>query len=240
MSHYTVSVLHRADQDIDELLAPYDENLEVEPYMVYTREAAIRQAKEHWAAESLAGKTDDEIFNMFSDGYVKDDEQNLYSTYNPDAKWDWYSVGGRWGGSLKLKQDARADYGGSDAVDEARIADIDFSPDEEAYKRALRFWEVAVEGDKQREGEDFFIFYKPEYYLEYYGTKEKYAKYTSQWSSFAVVTPDGKWHEPGQMGWFGMSNTTANSQRDWNEHFMERFIESADGDLIITVVDCHI
>ena len=26
-----------------------------------------------------------------------------YSTYNPDSKWDWYSVGGRWANSIKTK-----------------------------------------------------------------------------------------------------------------------------------------
>jgi len=234
MSHYTVSVLHRADQSVEDLLAPYDENLAVEPYFVYSREDAIRHAKECWRAESIAGRTDDEIFEEFSDGYIRDDEQNLYSTYNPDAKWDWYAVGGRWSGLLKLKGENQEN------VDEARIADIDFSPDMEEYKRALRFWEVAVEGSEQRDGEDFFLYYKPEYYMEYYGDKETYARYTSQWSTFAVVTPDGEWHESGRMGWFGMSDTTANRHKDWHEHFMERFIRHADEDLILTVVDCHI
>lgn len=27
----------------------------------------------------------------------------VYSTLNPDSKWDWYTVGGRWAGLLKLK-----------------------------------------------------------------------------------------------------------------------------------------
>ena len=29
---------------------------------------------------------------------------DLYETFNPDAKWDWYQIGGRWQGSLILKQ----------------------------------------------------------------------------------------------------------------------------------------
>jgi hypothetical protein len=27
-----------------------------------------------------------------------------WSTYNSDSKWDWYTVGGRWAGLLKLKK----------------------------------------------------------------------------------------------------------------------------------------
>jgi hypothetical protein len=26
-----------------------------------------------------------------------------YTTYNPDSKWDWYSLGGRWSGFFKMK-----------------------------------------------------------------------------------------------------------------------------------------
>ena len=36
------------------------------------------------------------------------DDHGLYAltTYNRDAKWDWYEVGGRWSGFLKLKPGA--------------------------------------------------------------------------------------------------------------------------------------
>jgi hypothetical protein len=29
-----------------------------------------------------------------------DSEGNLLSTYNPESKWDWYAIGGRWSGSV--------------------------------------------------------------------------------------------------------------------------------------------
>lgn len=32
------------------------------------------------------------------------DDGETYSTYNPKSKWDWYSLGGRWAGLLKLKE----------------------------------------------------------------------------------------------------------------------------------------
>lgn len=38
-------------------------------------------------------------------GYRKDEETGKYGYWhNPNAKWDWYSVGGRWTGLLKLKE----------------------------------------------------------------------------------------------------------------------------------------
>lgn len=42
------------------------------------------------------------------------------STYNPNSKWDWYSVGGRWSGYLPLKES----HGGGGA-DIARLEEID-------------------------------------------------------------------------------------------------------------------
>ena len=59
MSHYTVAVFHRADQDIENLLAPYDENKAVEPYISFTRQEAIDYARKHYKAE---GKSDEECW----------------------------------------------------------------------------------------------------------------------------------------------------------------------------------
>ena len=47
MSHFTVAVFHRPDQDIETLLAPYDETLRVEPYVEFPREEAIAYARKH-------------------------------------------------------------------------------------------------------------------------------------------------------------------------------------------------
>jgi len=34
-----------------------------------------------------------------------------YSTYNPNSKWDWYELGGRWTGYFKLKEGAKGKLG---------------------------------------------------------------------------------------------------------------------------------
>ena len=106
-------------------LEQYYEGLEVEPYIRYTKEEAIKKAKEYhvsnyeYAVKQLASDilsleqlnhyndivnggcslSDEEAWENVQDwGYQVDDEGNLLSTYNPDSKWDWYSIGGRWGG----------------------------------------------------------------------------------------------------------------------------------------------
>lgn len=94
---------------------------------------------------------------------------NELSTYNPNSKWDWYSVGGRWRNSLLTKEDNEdvisetsledlINQGsnlrkeapiGYKWVDGARIKDIDFKKAIEfknTYNKAIRFWETYVEG----------------------------------------------------------------------------------------------
>ena len=229
MSHYAVAVFHEANQSIDELLAPYDENLKVEPYVDFTREEAIQFARDNYKDCKYA--TDDKCWKRMANGRDTDDDGNILTTYNPDSKWDWYQEGGRFSGLLKVD---------GEEMDEARVGDIDFSMDMEVYNDALRFWDVIVEHQPQEPGENFWAIFNEEYYRNMYHDRETYARYMAQWSVRAVVTPDGKWHEVGQMGWWGMSSESPDETKDWEENFKSRFSDTADPDWILTIVDCHI
>ena len=39
---------------------------------------------------------------------------------------------------------------------------------------------------------------------------------------------------------FGCSSESAEDSRDWYGHYKERFLDTADPDWILTIVDCHI
>ena len=229
MSHFTVAVFHRPDQDIETLLAPYDETLRVEPYVEFTREEAIAYARKHY--KSVADMSDDRCYAYMAEDYKTDAEGNLLSTYNPKSKWDWWTEGGRWAGMLKVD---------GKKVDSARVADIDFTPDPLEYEAALRYWDVVVEHQEKRPGEEYVSLYGEQYYLDYYRDRETYTRYMTQFSTYAVVTPDGEWHEKGRMGWFGASSETPDEARDWEEHYRERFLDTAEADWVLTIVDCHI
>lgn len=57
-------------------------------------------------------------------------------------------------------------------------------------------------------------------------------------STFAVLTEDGKWYERGSMGWWAcVSNEKA--AEEWSAEF-QRLIETTPDDRWLTVVDCHI
>lgn len=231
MSHYAVAIFHRPEQDIEDLLAPYSENLEVDPYIKFTRQEAIDYARKYY--RDYQHKSDDECYAAVAAGCELDDDGNILSTYNPDSKWDWYQEGGRWSGMLKRKSDG-------ELVNEGRVGDLIFGISQDEYDYALRFWDVVVDHKPAEPGEDFHTFYKEEYYREYYGDRETYARHCAQFSTFAVITPDGKWHEKGEMGWFGCSSETPEQAKDWEDHYEERFIKAAAPNLFITIVDCHI
>lgn len=184
-------------------------------------------------------------------GYSKDEKTGKYGYYgNPCAKWDWYVIGGRWKGLLKAKTGEHGEQSPIEPIpdkegryDIAQIKDVDFGIDVNSYVRASRFWEVYVEGKPLAADEkqsDFTSFYKPQYYEQRYGTKDCFARSSSELSTFAVITNDGEWHEQGSMGWFGVSDESDEKAQNWHNTWYDVFIKDTNKDWYITIVDCHI
>jgi hypothetical protein len=230
MSHYAVAVIHRENQDIEDLLAPYDENIEVEPYIWKSREEAITYVRENYKVED---KTDQECWEYLAEDHKTDESGNIYSTYNPKSKWDWWSYGRRGDEFLNKKTGKE--------TDEGRIGDLDIVFDQEAYKKALSFWDKWIAKTvKPEEDEEYPSLYKEEYYIEHYKNRETYAQCCATYCSYAVVTPDGEWQAPGKVGWFACSSESGEEWIDWCLNYKKRFIEDQEPDLILTLVDCHI
>jgi hypothetical protein len=100
------------EECVTQVLAPFDENREVEPYRDYLNGGpanywAVKLFREEdglnpddatltWAqvAEVHNKRWDDEPPLLIAE----DGRAYTTSTRNPDAKWDWWSVGGRWTG----------------------------------------------------------------------------------------------------------------------------------------------
>jgi hypothetical protein len=106
---------------IEELLTPYDENIEMKPYIAHYRRDAekLRKKELRYYKEILDRK--DEGFNLEKiaehykylqqisvgqyydqhfEGRKRDKNGNILSTYNPNSKWDWWQIGGRYAGWL--------------------------------------------------------------------------------------------------------------------------------------------
>ena len=177
MSHFSLTVIHDNNADIDEILAPYYEGNIVAPYIIYTRDGAIKEYRQDHLNTEIS---DNECWENMADGYITDKNGNIYSKYNPMSKWDWYTIGGRWDKHLLLKT--------GEKVNSAQIKDVDFE-----------------------------------------NTKPTYA----------VITPNGLWHEAGRMLWWGLSTASEKDAKNWYDNYSE-FLASEDQNLFITIVDCHI
>ena len=195
MSHFVLAVFTDGTKTVEELLKPYDENMEVEPYIGETKAEIIEEAKEmknNCLKQQAEGKrlntlmkeyinavTDEQLYQCkIYDDEIYDTEGNRTTTYNPNSKWDWYEIGGRWKNELTTKC--------GHLCDSAKVSEV--------------------------------IFYK-------------------DFSSFAVLLPNGEWCEKGKMGWWG---AISDEKEDWKNKYKERFIDTAKPDWTLTIVDCHI
>ncbi len=259
MSHFIVAVFTENEfQDIDDLLAPYDESVVVEPYVDATKEELIQHQRERmqsiyenqyaeWQRNPAAyekrahaehieylrslpkhmKQTDEQLYAEAIEGYSEDDitpDGAVLSQYNPDSKWDWYTIGGRWQGMLKLKPGKTGERGESGIMskmsvdyDAAYAADIDFDAMRESQYGHIQPYKEALKNG----------FYTEEYMRERYPSELEYYQHMTAFNTYAVITPDGVWHAPGDMGCFGMSSDSATGRRSWEDEYYDRFIKPA-------------
>lgn len=280
MSHYTVAVITDKIEDLERMLAPYDESIEVEPYIYKTKEQLINTAKERkhnalkrkeerkeldkYDLEYINANTDEELYKTVTyDDKKYDENGNELTTYNPNSRWDWYEIGGRWHNILLTKIDNEDVVNGSPSwqnkesnkkkapegykwCDGARIKDLDFEKKNEyqkSYNKAIRFWETYIEGQEPQTEEEKenikWEMYKKEYYIERYETKENYAKIASTFSCWALLDEEG-WHEKGKMGWFACNDSTKDSELLFIKKFTETLNKPENQNKYLIIVDCHI
>lgn len=104
MSHFTVLVV---GDNVEEQLAPYQENNMGDcprEYMEFND--VTEEMEKSWAKEEEKDKYDNDFDKWVTEyhGYHKDELIGKYGYWhNPNSKWDWYQIGGRWTGFFKLK-----------------------------------------------------------------------------------------------------------------------------------------
>lgn len=290
MSHFAVAVILKDINDLEKVLAPYQENnmgdcpkeyLEfnsrreelLQEYEKYTRtmyrgkygelyrpneemfekEIAFseRNNYKNWGCKNgkyytcdYTGYTKVEIpfkqiyatAEEYLQEYCKDEWNEEAQDYgyweNPNRKWDYWTLcaEGEWARYKNSKM----------PLGYCKLNEYDKSFNEVEYKKALRFWELVVEDQPLKKGEEKpFNLYKKEYYTKRYGTKEEYAKIEATPHYWAFVL-DGKWYEKGEMGWFGFGSDTKNSELAYLEKWLEVVNNPQYQDYYIAVVDCHI
>ena len=122
MSHFTVLVPAENKEKLEKVLLPYHEYecTGIEEYTEFViahpaneAEAAAREIVQREYVQNdpeLKGEyeaylKEGDIASIFEDwdGYTTDAQGNIGRVTNPNAKWDWWLIGGRWTGKLFLK-----------------------------------------------------------------------------------------------------------------------------------------
>lgn len=207
MSHFIVNLIIHEDRvnkrTIEKMLAPYDENCAVEPYIVHRKNDAAKLHTEELNRlkgildrkdakynidvfkrryEKIRKMTDLQYYHYYFDRAKKDKEGNILSTYNPNSKWDWWQIGGRFAGWL--------------------------NPNADKLRSKIKANSCPTE----------------------YAIEQKKIP-------FAFVTPDGKWTEQGNMGWFAIVKNEIPKQ-EWEKMVIVCY-RKYPGHTVVQI-DCHI
>jgi hypothetical protein len=251
MSHYCVGVIVNNTNDIEstieKILAPYDENLEVEPYIYKTKAELIQQAKDYkiciqhrteeadyiiteYEQSYLNAQTDEELYNLWREDYNTYNENgDELSTYNPQSKWDWWVIGGRWSRGNNVLQ-----------IKDFVLYNTPTDKQVEHYKKCWGYLngEIEVEDPFKEFGYELGMF-KKEYLKEKYGSLDNLIKSKMSNLPYAFVDENG-WYEQGKMGMFGMDDATKESIDGYTKFAENYFRDVKNQDKYIVFVDCHI
>ena len=154
MSHFTDLVI---GDDVEKQLQPYHEyectGIKDEYVVFVEADESMEELQKEYEETSTARGYDS--FDKFLEdyyGYIQNDEGKWGRMTNPNRKWDWWVVGGRWTGFFQLKDGANGELGKPrlmtptaerGTADSALKKDIDFeSMRAEAVLRAAEEWDV--------------------------------------------------------------------------------------------------
>jgi len=256
MSHFPVIVI---GDNIESQLQPYHEYecTGIDDEYVVDVDVTDKAKKEF--EESDGSDFHEFCKDWYGCGVIMRDDKVFIKT-NPNAKWDWWVVGGRWADLFNITEGQRKDFDFL-ATKEKRKVEAEgyfdkltaitdgIEPPENTWKqlvdiykdnieeaRSIRQnhpWIKAIAADEDlrwRRDDEVEIFTKG---------RDKYVQgeVERSCSPYAIVK-NSEWHAKGKMGWFGISDDQK-TQGDWNKTVNDMIIIGR-GDERLTVVDCHI
>lgn len=255
MSHFTTMVITHKGEDPEELLAPFVE--EVESDSRYA-EFDVEVKKEDFATkakEIVAGlKKDDESLPKYKKLLEEEKYTEIFEDWfggaqhhgnwgywcNPNAKWDWYVLGGRWTGYLKPIKGATGELGESGVFDnkpnkgyfdQMLFKDIDWQGMiKDSLVKAEKWWKEAEKLNESDKSIRFDI-----------GKDVSHDQYINRFKNVAphaIITADGEWHESGRMGWWGMVSDKKDEDK-WAEE-VAQVLKECKPDDTISIYDLHI
>lgn len=105
--------------DVESEMEPFNEQIEVAPWLNEPLHEKTMEEFTNWAMKqdpTILTKTFEEIYKEYGTDYLGGDEWRnnngtweVWSTYNPKGRWDWYSEGGRWTNNITNKSGGKCD-----------------------------------------------------------------------------------------------------------------------------------
>ncbi len=225
MSHFAVLII---GDNPEQQLAPFQENNMGNCPGEYLAFEAIDLAEEYEGDKAAA----------IADGY-KEHEGASGDWENPNAKWHWHLLGGRWTGFFCVHSPGLAQTGEPGIMtaialpgraDSTTVGNIDWEATWQSNRiRAQISWDAAQkENPKHRK----FI-----YGIEEGDTHADFLDKHTRVSTFAVLH-NGQWYERGKMGWFGFVADEKDGG-EWQEQW-DQLVMSLPKTTKVSVYDCHI
>lgn len=155
------------------------------------------------------------------------------TTYNPKSKWDWWTIGGRWNGYFDAKYDPEQD---PENLEECFLCNGTGKRDDDLGREARQQDPTYTCNGCAGKGKKL----KWPSHLKKHANWMPVAELLKQKEispSYALLTPDGEWHQRGEMGGFGMSSNE--KEVDTWEAEYRRCLELYP-DALAVAVDCHI
>jgi hypothetical protein len=240
------------------LLLPYDEQFRVPG--TFGIGSTTHNPPKHLIKEISNKKLYESIEHYAEDyhGLTRNNAGQFGYYSNPNRRWDWYEIGGRWSGLLIPKPGAKGTYKGrpgvfgenprnlKNGVDSIKIKDVDWDlMERKNLDDAMQCWKEFIDSLKENyptnwqevacKG-DFIRGIEPAPTFD-----ELYEKYINDieisFSTYALLK-DKVWYQRGEMGWFGVS--TAEMEKTQWTAFFKQTLDNLDPETYITIVDCHI
>ncbi|POP31679.1 hypothetical protein C3B58_15395 [Lactonifactor longoviformis] len=230
MSHFSVAVFTDGRKTIEELLEPYNENLVVPTYIRQTKLDAIKEVREEIAEYAINGPYAQWLSNK--DEYEKGckNESHLRYLREEFPKKLYWTDEDCYRDAIKYCEEDELDANGNILSTYNPRSKWDW------YSIGGR-WAGMLPAVTGTHGEGSAFARNPQKEGFYDSAKVKDISFPVDFETFAVVTPDGEWHEKGKMGWWGI---VADEKEGWKESYKEAFLDKADPSWTLTIIDCHI
>lgn len=183
MSHFTVLVPANDDQQLSAMLQPFHEYECTgvrDKYVVWvdSHEEMLNDYKVHNSDPSVGL---DEFVEDWS-GYSKNSSGRFGRFTNPNSKWDWWVIGGRWSNLLKLKCGQRGDFALAGDVDWDEMLNDELARLRSWHQRASHWVSMGREAKKSNEFiasrmDKFEKKQKNKYFKSTFGTLDDFLAY---------------------------------------------------------------